>query len=280
MSVGLWSPQGCPRPVQLSNGKSPPPPISVKTAEVSWLIIPEEDLRLGRVYESKTLEHRLHIRNTGNEPVTIARFVKDCDCLGITPDKDVTLEPGETREFRMKLSPRSKVGYADYGQTIPYHVRFGAQYSKGGRGGFSADWELTCGMVVTLRPQPATIHLGTLSDRQPQIERSVTVETSKEVAWINCETPSRWAAEVSRDKRDSSPNKFHLTIRSAGDLRPGTISDVIRLIPLDSEGERLPEREIRINGEIVRDVVASPREIHFGRQPCGTAKRTRCESAL
>jgi hypothetical protein len=33
----------------------------------------------------------------------------------------------------------------------------------------------------------------------------------------------------------------------------------------------LPVKELRIVGEIVPDVLGHPREIHHGRQPCGTA---------
>ena len=35
-------------------------------------------------------------------------------------------------------------------------------------------------------------------------------------------------------------------------------------------GKRLPAKELQITGTILPDIIAVPREIHHGRQPCGT----------
>jgi hypothetical protein len=48
------------------------------------------------------------------------------------------------------------------------------------------------------------------------------------------------------------------------------VSERIRFSPKDRKGLSRPAAELRVEGWIVPDIAARPREIHFGRHVCGT----------
>jgi len=179
----------------------------------SWLVISDRELDLGRVYETNFYEHVLHLANRGDRPVTITKFETTCDCLGITPDTDVALQPHETKAFTIKLSLVKKAGYADRWEDEPFEVRLGAVYSIDGQDRHSAHWRLNCVIVPTIRLKPFTLQLGIQSDRQPMIEQSVSIEATNEVQGIDCKAPSGWAVEIIRDQASSSPRKFQAALR-------------------------------------------------------------------
>jgi hypothetical protein len=235
------------------------------------LVISEEELDLGRVYESSAYEHAFRITNAADQPVTIVRFETTCDCLGITPGAGVTLQPQETKTFTIKLSLASRVANTDSWGGEPYEVRFGAVYTGDGQGPYATAWRLRCVLVPTIRLRPSTLQLGTQSERQPRIEQSVDIEATDEIRRIDAEAPSSWAVEIVRDQANLSPNRFQAVVRSQGKLTPRQVSDVIRLHPVGRDDNRLPGKELKLVGEIVRDVAAFPGEIHHGRQACGTA---------
>ncbi|HXG09834.1 MAG TPA: DUF1573 domain-containing protein [Gemmataceae bacterium] len=244
----------------------------VQEADVALpLVIADNELNLGRVYETSAYEHRLRVTNSSDQPVTIIRFEKSCDCLGITPSAGVTLQPHETKTFDIKLRLASQLSSPNHWGGEPLRVSLSAVYSVQGHGQYSMHWLLNCLVVPTIRLSRSTIHLGTLSARQPLIEQSLDIEASDEVRWIDCESPRDWAVEIVPNQARSSPNKFRAILRSHGKLIPRPVSDTLRLTPVSRAGERLPAKELRLVGEIVRDVIAYPREIHHGRQPCGTA---------
>jgi Protein of unknown function (DUF1573) len=72
------------------------------------LAIAATDLNLGRVHENDAYPHEISITNQADEPLTITRFLTSCDCAGISPAGNVTLQPHETRPFTMTLSLLSK----------------------------------------------------------------------------------------------------------------------------------------------------------------------------
>jgi hypothetical protein len=57
------------------------------------LAVADEELDLGRVWETNRHEHIVHITNLLDRPVTIARFATTCDCLGITPAAERSTVP-------------------------------------------------------------------------------------------------------------------------------------------------------------------------------------------
>jgi hypothetical protein len=93
------------------------------------LAIPDEELDLGRVWETDRHEHTVHITNLLDHPVTINRFVKTCDCLGITPGEGVSLQAHECKPFVLQLSLVSRAGAAQQSGGDLFQVGFAAHYS-------------------------------------------------------------------------------------------------------------------------------------------------------
>jgi hypothetical protein len=233
------------------------------------LTIPEEELDLGRVWETNSHEHVVHITNLTDRPVTITNFEKTCNCVTITPYADVTLEPRETKAFALRLGLNSRTKPSDPMATEPFRVRFAARY-EGQPEHAKAEWQLKAEVRPTIRLNPSVFRLGTRSDRQP-IEEHIQIEAGPGVESIEGEPAAGWGLEISRVGAGEASRKFAGVLRRKGDARPGTVSDVIRFHPLDDQGRRLPPKELKVEGEVARDVVADPRELHHGRKPCGTS---------
>jgi hypothetical protein len=233
------------------------------------LVVPESDLDLGRVYETHALKHNFRLTNPGNRVVTITKFNTSCECLGITPGTKVVLQPHETKTFTMKLALVWRPNKAG-SPAEPFRVSFGAVYSVEGEGPLTTFWRLTCVIVPTLKFKPPVLQLGAQSKRQSAIEQTMAIEATEEVRRIEVEPSSRWGVDIVR-VQGTSPNQFRAVVRSRGELRLGEVSDVVRLTPIGRDKKPLPAKELKIVGEIVQDVVASPRDVHHGRQSCGTS---------
>ena len=105
--------------------KEPAPP---DEAAKATLTIPEEELDLGRVWETNSHEHVVHVTNLTDRPVTITHFEKTCNCFAITPNADVTLEPHGTKAFALRLALNSRAGPSGRMEAEPFRVRFAARY--------------------------------------------------------------------------------------------------------------------------------------------------------
>src|SRR5438105_11483396 len=88
------------------------------------LIVPAEDLALGRLFDTSRHTHVVHITNAGLVSARIDRFEKSCDCAELVPSGNVTLGPGETSEFTLTLGLRPNSDEMGAGEGKPYAVWF------------------------------------------------------------------------------------------------------------------------------------------------------------
>jgi hypothetical protein len=88
------------------------------------------------------------------------------------------------------------------------------------------------------------------------------VTVASDIERIECEGAPNWKGVASRVPNSS--NEFTLTVQSIGALQPRTVSDTLRLVPFDRQGRKIPARAISITGEVVPDILPSPRAIYFG----------------
>jgi hypothetical protein len=240
-------------------------PRATSTAENS-LVVAEDDLDLGRCYQTRSARHRFRITNRSTNTITLTRFDTSCECLRISPESDVVLQPSETKAFEVDLTLVSRAQAATLSEEAR-RVSAGVRYTvTAGGEEHRTSWEFRCVLVPTIRCEPAIVRLGTLSARLPGIERIVRIKATEEVASVETEDNSAvWTVAIEREAPDSLPQSFRATLR-AKEQRPRLVSDRIRFRPVRRDGTRLPPIEVRIEGEVVEDVVAQPREIHFGRQ--------------
>jgi hypothetical protein len=232
------------------------------------LIIPDQELDLGRVYETDSFEHVFHITNRGDQPITITGFEKDCDCVQITPWSDVVLEPSATHSFAMKLSLRERFKNPWSPQVSAFSIAFGAIYALEGRRQ-KAEWNVRGLRVPTIQLNPTALHFGVWSNREPPFEAVIDIAAAEEIAEVDCTAPPQWSVRATRPDNPSSPNGFQVVARYCERPAPRKVTDTIRLTPVTMTGDRLPAKEFRIEGEISRDVVAHPLEIQIGRRPVG-----------
>lgn len=233
------------------------------------LTIPQEELDLGRVWETTSYEHVVHVTNLTDQPVTIDRFERTCNCVAVTPHGDVTIGPRETEAFTLKLMLNSRAGPSDRMGPEPFRVRFAARY-EGQPENVQAEWLLKAEVLPTLRLKPGLLRLGTKSDRQV-IEEKVQIEAGSGVESIEGEPASGWGLELTPDGAGDGSKRFTGILRRKDDAKAGAVSDIIRFHPLDGHGKRLPPKELKVEGEVAQDVVADPREIQHGRKLCGTS---------
>lgn len=233
------------------------------------LIATGEALAFGRVPETSSLKRSFRLENVSDRAITITRFQATCDCLGVTPSGGVTLQPGESAGFTVELRLLLRAAVRDT-DGEPLRVQLRAVYTTTDEGApeQTAEWELTGTIVPTIQVRPALLHLGSQSERRSSLEGKVRVTAARGVRGIECQAPAGWEAAAT-ETRGTTGNAFEVTIRSCGKLSPREIDTVIRVIPISEAGERLPGKEVKLQGVVVRDVAVYPGEVHFGRQARG-----------
>jgi len=131
----------------------------------SWLVVPAEELDLGRVYETNSFEHTFHITNQGDRPVTILGFEKTCDCLGITPEGGVILQPKEKKAFTINLALVAKSWETTNWDGELFQARFGAAYSIDGGVQSNTNWSWQLHGVVVPTISDCPIREGQAAER-------------------------------------------------------------------------------------------------------------------
>jgi hypothetical protein len=233
------------------------------------LRISEAELDIGRVYESSAHEHQFHITNSGDQAVTIRKFDMTCTCLGITPNADILLAPGESKAFTSKLALQTHGASLSSADGESFLVGFSATFTAEGQAPQAAAWQFRAVVLPAMHFNPIAVQFGTVSDRQAQIEKSVEIEALEQIQQIESMPSGEWTVEILPGEATPSSKRFRLIVRSTGPLQRRQVADTIWLIPVDREGKRLPVKELKVTGVIVGDVVAVPGQIHHGRQVCG-----------
>lgn len=234
------------------------------------LVIRASELNLGSVHETNSLEHSFHVTNQGEQPVTIERISKDCECLQITPGPGTELAAGETKQFNVMFSLAGRQLVTGGAGAYPLRISFDMTYDVGGQTE-RTEWQFVCTVIPTIQPKLTVLELGLVSDREAAWARTVEVAATPEVASLTCSAPEHWAVSAIHEPGAAPTAKFRVTVRPSGKLVPRLVDDLILLTPETSTGRTLPAKKIRIAGEVVSDVISTPREIHLGRQPRGGA---------
>lgn len=248
-----------PEPIQI-----PQNPLSISTAE----------LEIGTVFETRSRDHVVHIANTSSHVILIERFEASCDCVGIKPEKNIELQPGEKKPFTFKLALTAN-GSLSRSIGEPRQVQFSAVYKENGKQVFSQPWTLNCNVIPTIRFN-RTLYFDRKSNRESQIEQSLDIHATDDVHAIEFASSRDWSIEIQNSKATQLPGKmFIAVIRSRGELQNREINDRILLTPIGRDSRPLPPKELTVVGKIDDDVVGVPEDIAFGRVLIGS---TRTES--
>ncbi len=259
--IGYWGGLG------LSRWNSDAAPLPEPGAEPR-LMVADQDLHLGKVYEVPVLDHSFRVTNPGPRPVTLTRF-NACDCLGITPPGPITLQPGEAKAFLIRLRPQLRNFSAGEQNGVPVQVAVGAKYRTDVEDR-DVTWRFSYTLLPTIWLPTPTLRLGRQSELQAKIRKTGLIEASTHVAGIEALAPPDWTVTIAPIPGATAPHRYEFTVQFRGPFSPKPLSETIRLVPIDSDGRHLPARELKIVGEIIRDVAATPPEVHHGPQQCGS----------
>ena len=133
----------------------------------------------------------------------------------------------------------------------------------------SVEWRLKCVILPTIAFKPSILAFGIQSERSSTIEQTVEIAAAGDVHSLVCSDSASWQVTILPVANRTNPARFRATIRSKVKLSPGRIADEISFTPVDAANQSLPAKVLKLTGDIVHDVVADPREIHYGGRECG-----------
>lgn len=228
-----------------------------------------ERLNFGEVWEDPHFSIDLPITNTRGQDLEIKQFLKTCNCSRIEPPS-LTIPAWQTREVRLilDLTPKKPEEFA--ASVRDFEVGISPEVS-GERGG---PWWTIRGRVrsVMLSDMPK-IDFGNVSEWSQSLPiRKVTLTTRSSVENLSasCSAPE-FAVQVEK-RAAAKENQFDLTVAMKKAAKRGAIHTSISIMPVVSEGERLPPRQIEVLGRVVSDIDVSPPGVFFAGCPVGTTK--------
>lgn len=233
----------------------------------SILSVDPKHLNIGSVWLSDKFEWQLPITNRDQGPVTLQSLDGDCSCATLGP-LPLHFIAGETKVLHLALDfTRWSAVQRDDGE--PYRLKLkGLLHSE--YGSSHVAWQIIGRIKPSIRSDSDQLPFGLQSVRQQGIERSITLTLADGIDHVECEPSLNWIVQIIRDPASNSPQRLTVTVRSRGLLVPRRIVDAIHVVPVTAAGVRLPAKRIALSGELVRDVVPTPRSLHLGRRLCGT----------
>ncbi len=244
--------------------RSPPPP--------QQLHIPESDLNLGECFETASRAHKFHVENSSDAPVTVTSISGNCDCQSWQPATPFTIAARGRQEIRMMLGLRmtsdcSRVR-GDESVTIPLRVTFSGQDGHDR----AKEWALR----GTLKPsfklgapvRNNVLSLGMITVARIAVQQEIAIVAADHVKSIEARGSKNWLVMVRRGS-SLTKSEFIASLAYQGTRTPLQFDDTLELVPTDSNGQQLPAIPLRVVGEIVDPVIASPRALYFGRRAIG-----------
>jgi hypothetical protein len=231
------------------------------------LEVADDELDLGERLESASHEHRFHLENPTDSPVCVTGLSGTCDCQGWAPAVPFTV-PAHGRQkvwVRLTLPTNSECGRGQGGESVVMPVK--VTFTGPSGASQSQEWELRC----VLRPALWTrgvLALGMQTADQLTAGREIELTAVEHVAALGCQGPAHWAVTIRRVPGGAP--KFTAALRYVGPPAPAVIDDTLVFTPTDARGQSLPAARVRITGELVEDVIASPRSAYFGRYVVGS----------
>ncbi len=231
------------------------------------LEVSDDELDLGERFESASHEHCFHLENPTDSPVRVTGLSGTCDCQGWAPAVPFTVPPHGRQEVRVRLtlSTNSECGRGQGGESVVMPVR--VTFTGPSGAAQSQEWELRC----VLRPVLWTrgvLALGMQTADQLGAGREIELTAAEHVVAVGCQGPAQWAVTIRR--APGVAPKFTASLRFVGPPTPAVINDTVVFTPTDALGQLLPGARVRITGELVEDVIASPRSAYFGRYVVGS----------
>ncbi len=205
--------------------------------------------------------------NPGTGEVDIEDFSSSCTCSSISP-RSLVIPSGQTRTIRLTIDLTGHAPQYQDNSVHEFEVSL-APRIKTGSPRSSEVWAVRGRVRTVIQVKPSVVDLGRYSElAQPLPAGSVEVMVAEAVRSVATRS-STTQFHASLEPVGHTPGRRKLTVTPVGKLRVGPISSHVTLLSHGKEGRRLPPKEIRITGEVLPDVQASPPAVLFGAKMVG-----------
>ncbi len=233
---------------------------------VSELLV-EVETTADPIREADQFSREVSLTNGSSLPITLNGFENSCSCLSVQPSGPAVLVPSETKPYMITLKglipDRAKV--EDDG-VFRESVTLTPVYSVGESAKLHRTTaEIRYAIRAAIRLTPTVLNLGVVSDRLADGSRTVTCQLLDGTANVAVEPHAEWSASIELDTPRT--RVIRLVPRNPGTVR--SVSDVVRVVPLDESGAKLPARSLPIVGEVKADIQSEPVSVPFGRVAVG-----------
>jgi hypothetical protein len=241
-------------------------------AEPAALVVDEQHLWFGEVWEDLAFVWTLPITNIRGQDVEIKQFHTTCTCVDIEP-KRLVIPAKQKREVRLTLN-LTTAPLKEAGSPVrDLEVGVSPEMSVEGRGvARTTMWTIRGRIRSAIQCESSLIDFGSQSELgQPipsQHTRITTFATLRSLK-ASC-TSSQFDVKVQRGSPNAS-DSFDLVIAPNGKFPRGEFRCSIALVPELPDGQRLPPKQAEVRGRIIRDIEVSPANILFGACPIGAS---------
>lgn len=229
------------------------------------LVFVEDDLRIGVVPNGEIVDRPLRLKNAGDESVRLSHFEISCSCLGISPDRNLVLAPGESLSLTIRLKADANNSTIDFESGLSASsTSLTAVYSVGDSRLRKVSATLRYDIRTEALFAPPSMQLGRVSHRST-IGASTTVRLFPPVRSIRFLAHPEWRTRL----ESAGVDRWTLFVEAVRPTGPRAIDDAIEYVVRTDDGRDRTSRTISVRGEVVADLHAVPDSILFGRSVPG-----------
>ncbi|MBI2826203.1 MAG: DUF1573 domain-containing protein [Planctomycetia bacterium] len=219
------------------------------------LVVAEQNLLLGEVWASTAVEHALHIRNTSERDVRIARFDATCNCTSVAPES-VTIPAGEATDVLVTVDLLKGPSPAtDHRLSVRLMPRIAGDEST------RISWMLRGYVKQLLKCEPPCARFDELTRGHPFDAKVIAVHSACPLASLVARCDESVAA-VATERVSDQEHRVSVVPRS--ELPPGPFEGTIVLLATPPDSPPLETAHIVFFGRVEEEVEADPHELHLG----------------
>ena len=221
-----------------------------------------EDLDLGLIQETQTVESTVRVKNTTSGKLKLLQFGTSCECLEVEP-KQAEFEPGETKSFRLLIKGDVDAdAVVDEKGIATKSIQLGCIIQTAANEKSQlATAILTVKIAATMKIDPGKYDFGSVSTRTGSLTAFVSVKQFDGADRFRVQDHPEWKIEVKESKGKES--KLLLTNLHPQKVR--MIRDTINVIPLRASGTELPLKYLRLTGSLEEEIQTQHKMYHAGR---------------
>lgn len=239
--------------------------------QTDGLVIADQDLSFGTVWEQDAFRHTLSLKNTSPNNVEIVKFAASCNCARVEP-QSLVIPAGQTRKVQVKLDLTQEKWC---GQGVEAPVReFTVHLSPllRDRRVFQTQWTLRGRVrrVFQLPPRATMIAPEPFVRGEPFASHCIVIPARVPLKSVVAEcNPAD--ASVSVARLDSKEENWNVVVTPSEQLPVGPFTFEVVLRAMGKAGKQLPASRLRVKGQVEDEVRAIPRELLLGALPVGTS---------